>query len=258
MPAVSPEGHDLDRAHARTPRHPRDDRAASRHRLAGSLYAITPDAMPSAELLPLVEALFDNGLRVLQLRRKRLDHATLESEARALVAAANRYGAQVIVNDNLALAKAVGAHGVHWGRDDASSDRAALRAQIDAAKSKERRGDASNDTNFIVGISCYADFSRAATAADAGADYVAFGAVFPSATKPAAVQADCAIITRARHALNCSVVAIGGITRDNAHLPIRAGANAVAVISDLFGAPSTLDAIARLHAFQRLLSDHHV
>lgn len=219
------------------------------------LYAITPDDLPASTLFPLLEALFADGLRLLQIRRKGTDRTSLEAEARKMVALAAPYDACVIVNDDLELALACGAHGVHWGRDDAASDIATLRTQIAHAKSQAALADA-----FLVGISCYDHFERAEMAHAAGADYVAFGSFFASSTKPQAVRADLDLLRQARDRLDIPAVAIGGITRDNASTLVEAGASAIAVISDLFAPPNanaadTTGVVSRARQFHRLFAD---
>jgi thiamine-phosphate pyrophosphorylase len=126
-------------------------------------------------------------------------------------------GGVYIVNDDPQLARAVGADGVHIGRDDAS---------ITAAR--ELLG-----PERIVGVSCYGDLAAARDAVAQGADYVAFGSFFASSTKPHAPRADPALLREAR-ALGVPLVAIGGIDADNVRSLIDAGADAVAVISDVF------------------------
>src|SRR6185295_7662586 len=86
----------------------------------------------------------------------------------------------------------------------------------------------------IIGVSCYNDWARAEAAVAAGADYIAFGSFFPSTVKPGARRADISLLTRARQ-LDVPIVAIGGITAGNAASLGRAGASAVAVITDVFG-----------------------
>jgi thiamine-phosphate pyrophosphorylase len=127
-------------------------------------------------------------------------------------------GGLYIVNDDAALAAEVGADGVHVGEDDGGV------AQARALVGPER----------IVGVSCYNRFELAQAAIDAGADYVAFGSFFASCVKPGARRADVALLARAR-SLGVPVVAIGGITAGNARDLFAAGADAVAVISDVFG-----------------------
>ena len=197
------------------------------------LYAITPEGCADADLLARCAQAVTHGARVLQWRAKSApraqasphdDPAPADSRtalARALAALCRRHGALFIVNDDPTLAAAVGADGVHLGRDDA--DIAATRAAW---------------PDLLIGASCYADLERAAAAVAAGADYVAFGSVFPSPTKPAAVRAPLALFAQAR-TLGVPRVAIGGITRECCAEVRTAGADACAVISDLFGGPDT-------------------
>jgi thiamine-phosphate pyrophosphorylase len=198
------------------------------------LYAVTPDALDPATLLARVEAVLAGGARALQYRRKgALEPQVRATEARALAAACRRYRAWFIVNDDVALAAAVGADGVHVGRDDA--DCAVARATL--------------GPDAIVGVSCYDRLERALDAARAGATYVAFGAMHASGVKPQAVRAPLDLLARARQAVGCPVVAIGGITLERAPPLLAAGADALAVITDLFEAA---DPQARAAAYAAL------
>jgi thiamine-phosphate pyrophosphorylase len=188
-------------------------------RLAG-LYAVTPDLADTADLVARVAAALTGGAAAIQYRNKTADAALRRAQAAALARVHAARGALFIVNDDAALAVEVGADGVHVGEDDGS---------IVAAR--EIVG-----PDRIIGVSCYNDYARAEAAVAAGADYVAFGSFFASTVKPGARRADVALLLRARH-LGVPVVAIGGITADNAPELERAGADAVAVISAVFDAP---------------------
>ena len=174
------------------------------------LYAITPDG---PGLLEKVRKALDGGVALLQYRRK--GPVDLD-EARALHALSRRYGVPFIVNDNIELAIALGAEGVHLGRDD--GDLVATRRRM---------------KNKLLGASCYDSVDLARAAVAAGVDYVAFGSVFASPTKPGAVRAPLSLFKD----LATPRCAIGGITLLNAPQVIAAGADMVAVISDLFDAP---------------------
>jgi thiamine-phosphate pyrophosphorylase len=152
----------------------------------------------------------------VQYRSKRA-HAQRVEQAQALARVLAARGGVYIVNDDPELAKAVGADGVHIGRDDAS-----------VAAARELLG-----PERLVGVSCYGDLARARDAVAQGADYVAFGSFFASDTKPQAPRADPALLMLAR-TLGVPVVAIGGITAHNVQSLIDAGADAVAVITDVF------------------------
>jgi len=183
----------------------------------GGLYAVTPDAQDSPALVGKVAAALAGGARAIQYRNKTASRAQKRDQAVQLARLCASSGALMIVNDEPKLAAEVGADGVHLGRDD--SDVANARALVGAAR--------------LVGVSCYGDIARAQHAVDQGADYVAFGSFFPSQIKPDAARVLPSLLTQAR-ALGVPIVAIGGITAGNARLLIDAGADAVAVITDVF------------------------
>jgi thiamine-phosphate pyrophosphorylase len=188
------------------------------------LYAITPDA---ADIMSKVSEALAGGPALLQYRRKKRDIA----EARAIVALARRYGVPVIVNDDVDLALEADADGVHLGRED--GDLASARKRIPGK---------------ILGASCYNDPALARAAVAAGADYVAFGSVYPSPTKPQAVRAPLALFGER---VGVPLCAIGGITLQNAPAVIAAGADLLAVITDLFDAPGVR---ARAAQYKRLFA----
>lgn len=193
------------------------------------LYAITPDASDTDGLLVRVEACIAGGARVVQYRNKTpgVPHLPM---ALALASLCRRHGVPLIVNDDVGLALAAGADGVHLGDDD--GDIAAARRQLGA--------------NRIIGASCYGALQRALAAQKAGADYVAFGSMFASPTKPHAPHAPLSLLSDAAAQLHIPIVAIGGITLQNAPQAIAAGADAIAVISAVFDAPDVRQAA---HAF---------
>jgi len=193
-------------------------RRARAARLRG-LYAVTPDLAATAVLVARVEAAIRGGAAAIQYRGKTADRALARAQAGAIARVSAAGGALFIVNDDAALAAAVGADGVHLGEDDGSIDDARRALGPDR----------------IVGVSCYDDFARAEAAVAAGADYVAFGSFHASGVKPAARRAPLSLLERARR-LGVPVVAIGGITAGNAPDLIRAGADALAVITAVFGA----------------------
>ncbi len=180
------------------------------------LYAITDGPRP--DLLAAVEAALCGGAVLLQYRDKTHDRERRLHEAQALFELCRRHDVPLIVNDDVDLAYAVGAAGVHLGEDDA-----------DIAQARERLG-----SGTIVGVSCYDSLERARRLAAAGADYLAFGAFFPSPTKPNARRATPGLLGEAKP-LGLPLVAIGGITPDNARPLIEAGADYLAVISGVFG-----------------------
>ncbi len=179
------------------------------------LYAITPEAAESVALLAMLQDALEGGAALVQYRRKKRDVL----EAKEVVRLARRHGVPVIVNDDIELALEVSADGAHLGRED--GDLRAARARL---------------AGRILGASCYDRLELAQAAVAAGADYVAFGSVFASPTKPGAARAAHSLFTKARN-LGVPLAAIGGITLENAPRLISAGADLLAVISDLFEAP---------------------
>lgn len=204
-------------------------------RLSG-LYAITPEMADTRALLEKVQAAIAGGAALVQYRAKSLPGALRAEQATQLVALCHARGAALIVNDDVALAEAVGADGVHLGRDD--GDARAARARLPHA---------------ILGISCYADPAHAEAAAALGADYVGIGSVFASPTKPAAVRASLECLAQARRRGGVPVAAIGGITASNAGEAIDAGADMIAVLSALFDAP---DIAAAARALSKPFATH--
>ena len=194
------------------------------------LYAITPEIADSETLLRSVAQALEGGIAMLQYRRK--DGQRLD-EARNLARMCRDRAVPFVVNDDIDIAIASGADGAHLGRDD--GDLAAARSRL---KGK------------ILGVSCYNSPDAAHAAVAAGADYVAFGSVFPSPTKPAALRAPLSLFGAAR-ALGVPLVAIGGITLQNAPQLIAAGADCLAVISDLFEAP---DIAEKARAYSKLFA----
>ncbi len=183
------------------------------------LYGITPDGLSADWLLASADAAFGVGLKVLQLRSKHIAGAARVVLAQQLLTLTQQHSAQLIVNDDAALAAHIGAHGVHLGGTD--GDIAAARRLLGAAA--------------IIGASCYNGLDKARAAVSQGASYVAFGALFPSSTKPHAPRADLALFQQAA-SLGVPMVGIGGITLANAGSVVAAGASAVAVVSELFPA----------------------
>lgn len=181
------------------------------------LYAITPEDGDFASVSRKVAAALEGGIVALQYRSKPLSRGERLAQARELHELCARYRVPLIVNDDVELAVEIGAEGVHLGRDD--GDLAAARRKLPGG---------------ILGASCYSDPQLARRAVRSGADYVAFGSVFASPTKPAAVRAPLSLFSED---LGVPLCAIGGITLQNAAAVIAAGADLLAVISDLFEAP---------------------
>ncbi len=185
-------------------------------KIAG-LYAITPDSVDTELLCQMVEASILGGASIVQYRNKVADHKLRTKQASTLLELCKKHQVPFIINDHVELCLAIDADGVHIGGDD--DDIAAIKSKIGGDK--------------ILGVSCYGEFARAEAAEKAVADYIAFGACFPSSTKPNAPRADLDLFTQAKK-LNLPSVAIGGITLENAASVVEAGANAIAVIGELF------------------------
>jgi thiamine-phosphate pyrophosphorylase len=173
------------------------------------LYAITPERVDPAK----VRLALEGGIALLQYRNKQRDRA----HARAVVALAKAFSVPVIINDDIELALELDADGAHLGRDDGALGPARRRLN-----------------GRLLGASCYNDARLAKAAVAEGADYVAFGSVFASPTKPGAVRAPLSLFAES---LPVPLCAIGGITLANAPRLIGAGADLLAVISDVFDAP---------------------
>lgn len=182
------------------------------------LYLITPDDADTARLIRRVEAVV-GAATLLQYRNKAADLARMREQLAVLRPLCAARGVPLIVNDDIALAAEFEADGVHLGEHDG-----------DPREARERLG-----ANAIVGVSCYDDLARARDAAQAGASYIAFGAFFPSTTKPNARRATRDLLHDSA-TFGLPRVAIGGITPDNAPSLIDAGADLIAVVGGVFDA----------------------
>jgi thiamine-phosphate pyrophosphorylase len=192
------------------------------------LYAITDG--PRDGITAIARAVLEGGTAMLQYRDKTRDAARREREARGLVRLCGEFGVPLVINDDVELAHTSGAGGVHLGEDDPG---------ITVARTALGPG-------AIIGVSCYDSLQRARDAATAGADYLAFGAFFPSTTKPGARRANPGLLRDARQ-FGRPLVAIGGITIENGGSLIAAGADFLAVVSGVFGARD-IRAAARRYA----------
>jgi thiamine-phosphate pyrophosphorylase len=192
------------------------------HKKTG-LYLITADDSDSRGFLTRVCAVLNDKIAVLQYRNKLATESEKREQAETLLKECRRLGIIFIINDDIALAKSIQADGVHLGEHDG-----------DIQNARWQLGDTA-----IIGASCYNSLALAEKATADGADYIAFGAIYPSATKPHARQAGLELFQQAAH-LNIPMVAIGGITPDNAAATIAAGANFIAVIGAVFDAADPL------------------
>ena len=190
------------------------------------LYAITDEKLITRQgFSEAVELALQGGARIIQYRDKSNNPQKRFQQATILCSLCEQYQAVSIINDDIELAKAVNAHGVHLGKDDAS-----------LTKARQTLGD-----NAIIGISCYNNLPLAINAEKNTADYVAFGAMFSSSTKPEAIKTNIDIISNAKQQLSIPVCAIGGITDKNIQQLIQQGVDMTAVISSLFASNDIKD-----------------
>lgn len=185
----------------------------------GGIYVITDRRLtPGKQLLPAVSAAIRGGAGLVQYRDKTEDQHRRKREASALLELCRQYAVPLIINDDVELAAEIGADGVHLGRDDA-----------DAVSARRALG-----PQGLVGISGYADPLSVLTP---DADYIAFGRLFDSPTKPQASPVSLEVFRQAQALGNKTLVGIGGITAGNAPWVINAGAHWLAVVSAAFAAP---------------------
>ena len=196
------------------------------------IYAITPDTGDTAGLLKQVAAALAGGVTVMQYRNKSDDAGLRHYQASQIKQLCDLHAVPLLINDDVELALAIDAAGVHLGEHDGSLQAARLKL----------------GPHKLLGASCYDCLPLAEQALAAGADHIAFGAVFPSSTKPAARRATLDLIAQARRQLSAPIVAIGGITAENGSPVVDAGADALAVISSLFDAADIEQAARALTA----------
>ena len=200
-------------------------------RLAG-IYLLTPDSGSRAfdSVLNVVQQSLDAGVRAIQYRDKTAHAAQRFDRASRLLTVTRAAGALLIVNDDVEIAVRSGADGVHLGRDDGD--------MADARRRLPHR---------LLGVSCYNKLDRARAAIASGADAVAFGSMYASVTKPAAVRASLSLLSDARAAWpqQC-IIAIGGINAENVSTVAAAGADAAAVLDAIFGAENPASAAREL------------
>lgn len=193
------------------------------------LYAIT-DANLGDTLLTQVRQALIGGARIVQYRDKSNDAAKRWREASALRLLCSEFSATFLINDDAALAHAVAADGVHLGQQDGA-----------VAHARALLG-----RHAVIGVTCHNDLVLARSAVAAGANYLAFGAMFASRTKPHASLCSMETLQAARAEFSLPIVAIGGISHDTI-APVRAaGANAIALISELWRGDDTLAHAQRL------------
>lgn len=189
-----------------------------RNRKISGLYAITPELDNTKDLLDKTRQVLEGGVQLLQYRNKSVNRVLLREQAGLLLQLCREHGVPLIINDYIDLAMEIDADGLHVGQYDAS-----------IAKARDQLG-----CNKIIGASCYNNLDLAIQAEKEGADYVAFGAFFPSLTKPNTVSVTENLISEAKKIITVPIVGIGGIRLTNAKMVIQSGCSALAVCNDLF------------------------
>ena len=199
------------------------------------LYLITPPRIedPAAFARALELALAAGDVAALQVRLKDAPDSVIETVTEFVRPLARARSVAVIMNDRPDLAARLGCDGVHVGQEDASY------AEARRAVGPDR----------IVGVTCHDSRHLAMEAAEAGADYVAFGAMFPTSTKQASTSCELELLTIWQEAMQTACVAIGGITPDNVRQVAAAGADFVAVSAGVWSHPDgPAAAVAALNA----------
>jgi len=182
------------------------------------LYAITPDMADLNSLIQKTQSAIEGGAFMVQYRSKIHDRAVKMQQCAAILRLCREYDVPCIVNDDVEMCHILEADGVHLGEKDDN-----------IAEVRRILGE-----DAIIGSSCYDQLNRAKQAQKEGASYVAFGAVFPTPTKPNAPRATLELLREAKSEIQIPIVAIGGITMNNAHDVIETGVDAIAVITSLY------------------------
>jgi len=198
------------------------------------LYAITNEnLMPEENFLRMAKAAISSGISLLQYRDKSTDKNKRYAQASALKQLCDRHNVYFIINDDIELTAQVEADGIHIGKNDVSLH-----------ETRKQLG-----PNKIIGVSCYNQLALAEDAAKAGASYIAFGSFFGSSIKPDAPNASIDLISSFKNKYSTPLCCIGGITHTNYSPLINAGADMLAVISDIFCTPSTTEISTRCRNF---------
>ena len=186
------------------------------------LYVITPDMTDLNTLIHKTKLAIEGGAFMVQYRSKMQDRVVKMQQCAAILRLCREYDVPCIINDDVEMCHILEADGVHLGVNDDN-----------IAEVRRILGE-----DAIIGSSCYDQLERAKQAQKEGASYVAFGAMFPTPTKPRAPRATLALLKEAKSEIHIPIVAIGGITVNNAHDVIETGIDAIAVITSLYEAKS--------------------
>ena len=195
------------------------------------LYVITDSQrFTHAQWPDRIENIIIGGASVIQLRDKTLNDDELFKHAAAIMEICRYYNIPLIMNDRVSLAKKIKADGIHIGKDDQG-----IRA------ARNYLGD-----KFVIGASCYRNLHSAIQAQRYGADYVAFGSIFPSPTKPRAPRCSLATLRKAKSTLHIPVCAIGGIQQKNIQSVMATGIELVAISHAIFNAKDPQQAATKM------------
>ena len=186
------------------------------------LYVITPDMTDLNTLIHKTKLAIEGGAFMVQYRSKMQDSVVKMQQCAAILRLCREYDVPCIINDDVEMCHILEADGVHLGVNDHN-----------IAEVRRILGE-----DAIIGSSCYDQLERAKQAQKEGASYVAFGAMFPTPTKPHAPRASFELLSEAKREIHIPIVAIGGITVNNAHDVIETGIDAIAVITSLYEAKS--------------------
>lgn len=210
-----------------------NNHAVAEHKRMTKIYLISPPSFEIKTFAPRLEAVLKTGLvSVFQLRLKDYPKNEIIKIAHEVKKICAQNNCLFIVNDSPEIAWEVGAGGVHLGEGD---------GLVSEVRKKSPQ-------NFVIGASCYNSRHLAMEAAEQGADYLAFGAFFPTSTKIVKAKAEIEILEWASEMLNVPIVAIGGINEKNAASLAKAGTDFVAVISSIWeNKDGEVEAVKKLH-----------
>ena len=194
-----------------------------------TLYLVTDPRLSGGDLPGKVEAAIQGGVTLVQMREKEADSRKFLDTALRVREVTERYRVPLIINDRIDIALACDAAGVHLGQQD-----------IPCAIARKILG-----PDKLIGVTAKT-VKQALQAEQDGADYLGCGALFPSGAKPEAQPMTLSTLSEILAAVHIPVTAIGGISADNVHLPVEAGANGVAVVSAILGQPDVCAAARKL------------
>lgn len=194
----------------------------AKHQIKGVYAIIDADIVADDMLVQTTRSCINNGVSVIQYRAKSISFAQKSAQATVLAELCHAAAIPLIINDDIDLCRCVNAAGVHLGKNDCT-----------LVEARQLLG-----PDKMIGVSCYNKLELAIAAEQASADYVAFGSVFLSSTKPDAVNAPLDLLKQAKQQLQIPVVAIGGITINNIKSLLETGIDAAAVIRGLFAEPN--------------------